>query len=446
MTRSDKIEPADRPVSQARAKSRREFLKTSTAAAVGAAVTGSLPISRSVHAAGSDVLKVGLVGCGGRGAGAAANALTADPHARLVALADVFPENLRATRENLKGEKPRQTAVSDDHCFTGFDGYKGVIECSDVVLLALPTFFHPPYLKACVDAGKHVFCEKTHAVDAPGVRLVLEAAELARKKGLSIVSGLAWRYDTGVLETMKRVHDGAIGRIVAIEENCNTGSLRSRTRQPGWTEVQYQIQDWYNFFWLSCDLPGLNLVHDLDKGSWAMRDEPPVRCWGMGGRQTRVGPQYGDAWDHFSIEYEYADGTRMYAYCRQQDGCVSDVSDRFYGTKGRCDLLQNRIEGETKWHYPGPACNRFDLEHVALFSAIRSGKPINNGLTMARSSLLAIMATWACYTGEVIGWEQAMKSNHVVAPKTLAFDADPPTRPDAKGNYPMPVPGITKFA
>jgi hypothetical protein len=192
----------------------------------------------------------------------------------------------------------------------------------DVVLLALPTFFHPQYLKACVDAGKHVFCEKIHAVDAPGVRLVLEAGEAARAQGLSIVSGLAWRYDTGAVETMKRVHDGAIGQIVSIEETCNTGSLRSRPRQPGWTEMQYQIQDWYNFFWLSCDLPGLNAVHNLDKAAWAMHDQPPLRCWGMGGRQTRVGPQYGDAWDHHTTVFEYSDGTRLHSYCRQQDGCV----------------------------------------------------------------------------------------------------------------------------
>lgn len=423
--------------------SRRNFLKTS--AVVGAAVSASLAIERSAHAAGGDVLRVGLVGCGGRGAGAAVNALTADPNTRLVAMADLFPENIRASRENIKKEKGAQVAVDDDHCFTGFDGYEKVIECSDVVLLALPTFFHPPYLKACVDAGKHVFCEKIHAVDAPGVRLVLESAEIARRKGLSIVSGLAWRYHTGVQETMKRVHDGAIGEIVSLEETCNTGSLRSRARQPGWTEMQYQIQDWYNFFWLSCDLPGLNLVHDLDKGAWALRDEPPVRCWGMGGRQTRVGPQYGDVWDHHAIVYEYANGTRMYAYCRQQDGTVSDVSDRFYGTKGRCDLLRYRIDGQTKWQYRGSECDRFTLEHVALFSAIRSGKPINNGLYMGRSSLLAIMATWASYTGEVITWDQALKSNHVIAPKTLSFAAEPPTRPDAQGNYPMPVPGITKF-
>ena len=175
--------------------------------------------------------------------------------------------------------------------------------------------------------------------------------------------------------------------------------------------MEYQIRDWYNFFWLAGDLPGLNLVHNLDKAAWAMREEPPVHAWGMGGRQTRIGRQYGDAWDHYAVVFEYANGTRMYAYCRQQDGCLQRITDRFLGTKGRCDLLNCRIEGENPWRYTGPECNRFDLEHVALFSAIRSGKPINNSLYMARSSMLAIMATWACYTGQTITWEQAMNSN-----------------------------------
>ncbi len=422
--------------------SRRDFLKSTTAAA-GVLASG---IHRVAHAAGSDVLKVGLVGCGGRGTGAAVNALNADPNATLVAVADLLPERSAAALRNIRQLKPNQVDVDDEHCFTGLDGYRHVIESGvDVVLLSLPTFFHPVYLKACVDAGKHVFCEKVHAVDAPGVRMVLAAGEEARKKNLSIVSGLAWRYDTRVLETMKRVHDGAIGEIVSIEETCNTGSLRSRARLPGWTEMEYQLQDWYNFFWLSCDLPGLNLVHNLDKAAWAMHDEPPLAAWGMGGRQTRIGPQYGDAWDHHAIVYQYPNGTKMHAYCRQQDGCITSIQDHFFGTKGHCDLMAGKIEGETNWRYEGPNCNRFDLEHVALFSAIRSGNPINNSLYMARSSLLAIMATWACYTGRVITWEEAMKSNHVVAPERLALDADPPTKPDAEGNYPMPVPGITKF-
>jgi len=425
--------------------SRRSFLKRSTAAA-GATLGAGLAVGRGAHAAGSDVLKIGLIGCGPRGTGAAVNAMNADKNCRLVAMADVFGEIIQASRRNLVNLKGEQVAVDDDRCFTGFDGYQRLIASGvDVVLMALPTHFHPTCLKAAVEAGKHVFCEKIHAVDAPGVHTVLAAGELAREKGLSIVSGLAWRYHTGVRETMSRVLDGAIGEIVSIEETCNTGSLRSRARRAEWSEMEYQIRDWFNFYWLSCDLPGLNLVHNLDKAAWAMHDEPPVKAWGMGGRQTRVGPQYGDAWDHHAIAYEYASGVRMYAYCRQQNGCWPSIADHFLGTKGRCDLLRCRIEGETNWRYEGPECNRFDLEHVALFSAIRSGEPVNNSLYMARSSMLGIMATWATYSGQVITWEEAMKSTYVVAPERYALDADPPTQPDAEGRYPMPTPGVSKF-
>jgi myo-inositol 2-dehydrogenase/D-chiro-inositol 1-dehydrogenase len=425
--------------------SRRDFLKGS-AVSFGATLGAGLTVARVAHASGSDILKVGLVGCGPRGTGATVNALNADANARLVALADLFPDVLQASRQSVAKLKGAQVTVDDDHCFTGFDGYQQLLASGvDVVLMALPTYFHPTVLKACVDAGKHVFCEKIHAVDALGVHTVLAAGQEAETKGLSIVSGLAWRYHTGVRETMKRVHDGAIGQIVSIVETCNTGSLRSRPRQPKWTEMEYQIRDWFNFFWLSCDLPGLNLVHNLDKAAWAMHEEPPVKAWGMGGRQSRVGPQYGDAWDHHAIVYEYASGVRMHAYCRQQNGCPPEISDHFYGTKGHCDLLRSRIEGQTNWQYEGPACNRFDLEHVALFSAIRRGQPINNSLYMARSSMLGIMATWATYSGQVIRWEEAMKSKFRLAPRSLAPDADPPTKPDAEGNYPMPTPGVSKF-
>jgi len=414
---------------------RREYLRAAAGATAGAAGLGLWPLARAVHAQGTEILKIGLVGCGGRGTGAAADALQADPHTKLVAMGDIFRDRLQASRKNLQTLFGDRVDVPEERAFLGWDAYRHVIECSDVVLLALPTFFHPHYLKAAVEAGKHVFCEKIHAVDAPGVRMVLEAAELAQKKGLSVVSGLAWRYDTGVQETMKRVHDGAIGQIVAIEEICNTGFLRSVPRRPEWTEMEYQLRDWYNFFWLACDLPGLNMVHNLDKAAWAMHDEPPVRCWGMGGRQSRVGPQYGDAWDHFAAVFEYANGVKLFGYCRQQDGTATEIADRFYGTEGRCDLLRNRIVGKVNWQYQGPPCNRFVQEQAALLQSIRTGKPINNGLYMARSSLMAIMMTW----------EQAMASKRIVAPQRLALDADPPTQPDAQGNYPMPTPGVTRF-
>jgi predicted dehydrogenase len=404
----------------------------------------------SLHAAGSDTLRVGLIGCGGRGSGAVINALNADANAQLVAMADVFAWRIAESLPNLQALKANQIDVPGERQFVGLEACAQLLASDvDVVLITVPSHFTPIYLKAAIDAGKHVFCEKTHAVDAPGVRLVMEATEMARQKGLCVVSGLAWRYDTGVQETMKRVHDGAIGEITAIQEVCNTGHLRSLPRKPGMTEMEYQLHNWYDFNWLSADLPGLNLVHNVDKGAWALHDVPPVTAWGMGGREVRKGPTFGDVFDHHATIFEYANGVRMYAYCQQINGCWTDVSDVFIGTKGRCDLLKNkitdRITGAVIWSYKGPACNRFDLEHVALFNAIRAGTPLNNGLYMARSSLLALMATWCSHTGEKITWEQAMNARKQVNPERYALDAPPPTLPGPDGNYPIAVPGTTRF-
>jgi len=421
--------------------SRRDFLKASAAA------TASLSVARGAHAAGSDILRIGLIGCGGRGSGAAVNAMNADPHAKLVAMADAFQWRLDSSLQHVQAAKPEQVAVDRQHQFVGLQAYRQLLESGvDMVLITVPSHFTPIYLKAAIEAGKHVFCEKTHAVDGPGIHLVTEATESARRQGLSVVSGLAWRYDTGVRETMKRVHDGAIGEILSVQEICNSGFLRSLPRKPGMTEMEYQIYNWYDFNWLSADLPGLNMVHNVDKGAWALHDKPPLKAWGMGGREVRKGPTFGDAYDHHATVYEYDNGVRMYAYCRQINGTTTEVSDIFLGTKGRCDLLRHTITGETNWRYEGPACNRFDLEHVALFSAIRSGNPINNGLYMARSSLLALMSTWCSHTGQTITWEQALNSKKQANPESYAFDADPPTKPGPDGNYPIAVPGVTKFS
>jgi predicted dehydrogenase len=417
-----------------------------TAVAAAGWVAATLPASPRVHAAGSDMLRIGLIGCGGRGSGAVINALSADPHTRLVAMADAFAWRIAESLANLQTLRPEQIDVPPERRFVGLESYRALLASDvDVALITVPSYFTPIFLQAAVEAGKHVFCEKTHAVDAPGVHRVLAAAESARRQGLCIVSGLAWRYDTGVVETMKRVHDGAIGDITTIQEVCNTGSLRSLPRREGMTEMEYQVYNWYDFNWLSADLPGLNLVHNLDKGAWALHDEPPVSAWGMGGREVRKGPTFGDVFDHHATVFQYASGVRMYAYCRQINGTTTDISDVLIGTQGRCDLLRNRIEGQVNWHYEGPACNRFDLEHVALFSAIRSGTPINNGLYMARSSLLALMSTWCAHTGEEITWQRALESKQEWHPAAYTWDAEPPTRPGPDGNYPIPVPGVSRL-
>lgn len=425
--------------------SRRQFLQTSVA--TGAAAYGTLSLARSAHAAGSDVIKIGLIGCGGRGSGAADNAMNAGPDVRLVAMADILAERVQDSRERLKKMKPEQVAVDDDHCFVGFDGYQKLIQSGvDVVLIACPPYFHPQHLKAAVDAGKHVFCEKPHGVDTQGVKVSQAAAEEAKKKNLCVVSGLCWRSDPGVREAMKRLHDGAIGDIVAIQETYVGSPYVLRERKPEWTEMEYQYQNWYHFAWLSGDQTGQQLVHSMDKASWALGDVPPVKAWGMGGRQVCIEPKYGDQFDHHSVVYEYANGVRVFAYCRDIPGCYNETTDVILGTKGRL-LLPNkpRIEGERPWRYDGPTANMYDVEHKEMFDAIRAGKTINNSNYMCTSSMLTILAEMVCYTGQQVTWEQAMNSEMVHGPKQIAWDAEPHVKPDANGVYPTAMPGITQF-
>jgi predicted dehydrogenase len=314
-----------------------------------------------------------------------------------------------------------------------------------VVILTEPPHFRPQHLKACIDAGKHVFAEKPVAVDAPGVRSVLASAEEAKKKNLNLVIGLCWRYHPGVRETMKRVLDGAIGDITAMQETYLCGLAWDRPRKPSWTEMVFQLRNWYYFSWLSGDFNTEQHVHSLDKASWAMHDEPPLKAWGMGGRQVRTKSKFGDIFDHHAVVYEYANGVLLHSYCRQMAGCYPDVSDRFAGTKGRASILAHRIEGPNAWHYRGPNANMYDIEHQELFAAIRAGKPINNGVYGARSTMLAILGRMVDYTGQELTWDQALNSKQVLAPAEYSFDAAPPILPDEDGKYPIAVPGVTKF-
>ncbi len=430
-------------------KNRRDFLK-STAVATAGAAAGSLALSRSAHAAGtgSDVLRIGLIGCGGRGGGAAANALGADANTRLVAMADAFGDRLQGTLHSLSRQFKDRAAVDPERRFVGFDAYQKLIDSGvDVVLLATPPHFRPIHLKACIDAGKHVFCEKPVAVDAPGVRSVLATSEEAAAKKLNLVSGLCWRYDYGVKETMKRVLDGAIGDIISIRETYNTSTLWQRPRQPDWTEMEYQLRNWYYFTWLSGDHNVEQHVHSLDKAAWAMHDEPPVQAFGLGGRQVRTDAIYGDIFDHHAVCYEYANGVQVHSYCRQMAGCSNDTSDLFFGTKGRASILANHIydaKGNTVWRYQGPKPSMYDVEHKELFAAIRAGRVINNGLYMSRSTMLAILGRMATHSGQTITWDQALQSAIKLAPEEYAMNATPPTLPNKDGRYPVSVPGVTR--
>jgi predicted dehydrogenase len=419
--------------------SRREFLTT-------AAIAGTLAaLPQNVHAAGSDVLRVGLIGCGNRGSGAATQALAADPNVKLVAMADAFEDRLEASLAILRDDKNVGTKVdvSPERRFVGFDAYRRLLESGvDVVLLCTPPQFRPIHLRAAVDAGKHVFAEKPVAVDAPGVHSVLKSCTDARSKGLSVVSGLCIRYNNGFRETIQRLHDGAIGDVVALFANDYRSGRWNKPRQPDWSEMTYQMRNWYNFTWLSGDFNVEQHVHFLDVCSWVMKDQYPARAIGMGGRQVLTGPEYGQIYDHFSVVYEYEEGAKLVSNCRQQAGCKNDMSASVLGTQGHAELTERarglRILGRNNWTYDGPRNQMFQTEHDELFASIRRGTPINNGDYMARSTLLAIMGRMAAYTGQQITWEMALNSQEDLSPARYDWDAAPPAARIA-------VPGQTKF-
>ena len=433
--------------SNRRSPNRRDFLKTSAVVASGAAGLAGLSLARSAHAAGSDIIKIGMVGCGSRCPGAAINAMSVDPGVRLVAMTDIFADRVQSRRKMLKEQKPSQVAVDDSHCFSGLDGYKHVIESVDVVLIACAAKYHPVYLQAAVEAGKHVFVEKPHAIDPPGVRQVTAACELAKQKKLSVMSGLHSRYEPGFQEAIQRIHDGAIGDIVSIEENFLRGPYGLYPRRPDQTEVEYQFSNQYHFAWLSGDDVAQSLVHNVDRATWAMHEQTPIKAHGLGGRSASFGEIYGNVFDHHSVVYQYANGVRMYALCRTQNGCYGEYSSTYLGTKGKCYLFPESrywIEGETKWRHQGPVGNPHELEHKPLFAAMRSGNPVNAGDYMARSTLVAVLGQLTCYDGRELTWDQVAKSNFVFAPKVedVRLDMAPPVKPAANGWYPVPMPGM----
>jgi predicted dehydrogenase len=422
---------------------RRDFLKTSS--------LGWLAAAGNVHAAGGDTIRVGMIGAGGRCTEAATNAMRADKGVRLAAMADLLLDRVHEKRTALKLKFPEQVAVDDDHCFSGFDAYKKVIESVDVVLIANAAKFHPLHMTAALEAGRHVFVEKPHGIDPAGIHAVEAACELARRRNLSVLSGLQSRYHPGYRETIQRVHDGAIGDIVAIEENFLRPPYVLYPRRPGMREVEYQGSNQYHFHWLSGDDVPQSLVHNLDRATWVLHEQAPVKCHGMGGRSTLHGEIYGSVFDHHAVVYEFPGGVRLYAYCRTIPGCYNENSSILLGTKGRCNILAMRIEGENQWAYQGPrtysspAANPYDLEHVALFQGIRAGKPVNSGSYMARSTLTGIMGQISCYTGKEVTWEQISRSNFYYPPKPedCRMDMEPPVKPDSGGIYPVFKPGET---
>jgi predicted dehydrogenase len=356
----------------------------------------------------------------------------------------LIPSLTALTQARSKGVAER-VDVPTERQYTGFDAYKAVIDQVDVVLLTTPPHFRPLHMAYAVEKGVHAFVEKPIATDAPGVRSFLASCEAARKKNLSLVSGLCWRYYHPRREAMQRVLDGAIGDIVAVETTYNSRGVWDprKSRDEVGSEMEYQMRNWYYYTWLSGDHIVEQAVHALDTMAWALGDRPPLQCWGSGGRQVRTDPMYGNIYDHFSLVYEYPDNVRGYHACRHWANTDGRIKDFVLGSKGVCDVFGNpspgspRISGPNAWRYRGPNSNMYQAEHDELFASIRSGKPINNGQYAADSTLLAIMGRMAAYTGKVITWEMALNSKENLGPAQYVW-GDAPRQPVAH-------PGVTPF-
>ena len=428
---------------------RRQFA-TKTNAGLSAALLAStsLSLERSAFAGGSDFIRIGLIGCGGRGTGAAKNALVADSNVKLTAMGDVFEDRLDMSLQSLSkmADVSARVDVPKERQFSGFDAYQKVIDSGvDVVLLCTPPHFRPMHLEAAVQAGKHAFVEKPIAVDAPGVRAVLETCKKAKQKNLCIVSGLCLRYHNGFIEAAKRIHAGDIGELYTLQANDYRGGIWLRPRQPEWTDMHWQMRNWYYFTWLSGDFNVEQHIHFLDVCIWMMKNEYPVKAIGMGGRTVRTGPEYGNIYDHHSVIYEFANGARLYSNTRQMPDCSTDLSVQVVGDGGRAHLserkkgvyLKQNNRGVPQWTYDGVDNDVYQTEHEDLFTSIRKGALVNHGEYMAKSTLLAIMGRMATYTGKTITWDAAMNSQLDLSPAKYEW-----------GDAPIPEiarPGITEF-
>lgn len=429
--------------------SRRSFLVSASASAAALASLGACAATPKekepvVAPAEPRKLKVGLVGVGGRGSGAAVQALRADPNNILYAVGDAFVDRLEdgldAITEAMGERAKLQIDVPHQRKFVGLDAIDQVLAAGvDVVLLATPPGFRPMQIERAVQEGVHVFAEKPVATDAAGVRRVLAACKLAKEKGLSVVSGLCYRYHEGRRAVIEQLQNGAIGDILAIQGNYITGELWSFPRQPQWTELEWQLRNWLYYPWLAGDHIAEQHIHTLDVMAWMKNDVYPVSAVSLGGRQVRTDPLFGTVYDHFATIYEWADGTRGFSYCRQQNGCHRDVNEYVMGTKGKANIFQHTITGEREWKFEGKAKDMYQTEHDEMFAAIRAGKVINNGEYMCNSTMMALMGRMAAYTGQRISWQQAWDSQEILMPEQLSWDEAPPVSHVA-------MPGKTKFS
>jgi len=379
------------------------------------------------------VLKAGLIGCGGRGTGAAVNFLDAGPNLQITALGDVFRDRLDQCRENLK--KQRNVEIAEENCFTGFDSYQKVIDSGvDLVLLCTPPHFRPMHIEAAVNAGKHIFLEKPCAVDPVGARSVLVSVEKAKQKGLCMVSGTIYRVSKDYMETRRRVMNGEIGEIVSAHAIRNGGSLWVHSRKPEWTDMEYMLRNWGNFCWLSGDHIVEQFIHQVDVMNWYL-GKNPVKAIGWGGRQRRI---TGDQYDFFSIEYLYENGMQTHCAARQITGCSNLTKVLIVGTEGFADagkgMLYN-LKGEEIWKFPKPekddpdqtwaVKDPFVQEHINLVTGIRTGKTVNDAEAQVNSTLITVMGRMSAYTGKDVTWEEVLNSDLRLGPKTYEFGPVP---------------------
>ncbi len=431
---------------------RREFLEGTGGVLAGAALTGTLPIARSAHAAGSDEIRVALVGCGGRGGGAALQALNnaAGARVRLVALADAFEDQVTRCLEGLLAHTGGDSRIDvpEERRFVGLDAYERAIASDvDMVLMCTPPGFRPAQFEAAVEAGKHVFMEKPVAVAAPGVRRILAANAKAKEKGLVVGVGHHLRHETKHIEVVKRIHDGAIGGLSYMRAYFNSGGVWVRRRRPEQTEMEYQVRNWYYFTWLSGDHIVEQHVHDLDVANW-IHGGHPVEAQGVGGRQVRKGKDHGEIFDHHTVEYTYADGVKLFSFCRHMPGCWGSFSEHAHGARGFVNieghgssLLQVTGEEPRRWDR-GP--DGHQVEHDDLFAALLAGDPYNEVDWAADSTMTAILGRMATYSGKIVPWDEAIASDLDLQPASYAWDAEPPVKPGEDGIYPCAIPGVSR--
>jgi len=413
---------------------RREFIKTTAAAGLAAAIPGNL----GLFAQGSDAIRIGVIGCGGRGTGAAINALDAAPGVEIVALFDPFQDRIESSLRKLREKHADKVEVTPETCFTGLDGYRSLLALPQVnhIVTAAPPGFRPIHLKAAIEAGKNVFMEKPVAVDPVGIRTIIAASDLAKQKGLAIVAGTQRRHQRRYLELMKRIQDGQIGTIVGAQCYWNQGDLWVIKKEPAMSEMEWHCRNWLYFSWTSGDHIVEQHVHNIDVVNWAI-GAPPKTAVGMGGRQVRVEPEYGNIFDHFAVEFEYPEGVRVASYCRQTKGCAERVEEKIIGTKGVA-FGYGEIKGDRPWKFEGEERNPYEQEHADLIESIRAGKPLNEGRQVAESTLCAIMGRMSAYTGRAISWDWVMSASQLdLTPKTMAFGPNPVDPPAVPGVTPL---------